>query len=244
MKRRLALISLAVAAVAALSIGLLGVVAAGDDDDNGNFKYEVTITNLTRGQIFSPPVVFTHNSRYGPLFTAGSPASSELAEIAEDAVNQPLVDALEADSNVKDIGTVLGAMGVIKPGETASGVVEASRRFRLISLAGMAVTTNDAFYALNGVSGPRGHRTAVYMSPAWDSGSEANNEDCDFIPGPPCGNPGVRDTDDAEGYVHINAGIHGIADLVPADHDWRNPVARITSTRMNGDHDDEDEDDA
>ena len=49
-----------------------------------------------------------------------------------------------------------------------------------------------------------------------------------FIPGPPCGNAGVRDTGNAEGFVHVHAGVHGIGDLVAADHDWRNPVAKIT----------------
>ncbi len=59
-----------------------------------------------------------------------------------------------------------------------------------------------------------------------------NSEDCIYIPGPPCGNPGVRDTDGAEGFVHVHPGIHGIADLVPAAHDWRNPVALITIERI------------
>ena len=41
-------------------------------------KYEVTITNLTRGQIFSPPIVIAHDSKHS-LFTLGDPASDELA---------------------------------------------------------------------------------------------------------------------------------------------------------------------
>ena len=45
---------------------------------------------------------------------------------------------------------------------------------------------------------------------AYDAGSEYNSEDCAFIPGPPFGNGGVRDTDGAEGYVQILSGIHGI----------------------------------
>ena len=31
-------------------------------------------------------------------------------------------------------------------------------------------------------------------STAWDAGTEFNNELCGFIPGPPCGNPLIRDT--------------------------------------------------
>jgi hypothetical protein len=67
----------------------------------------------------------------------------------------------------------------------------------------------------------------VYLSPAYDAGSETNNEDGNFIPGPPFGNGGVRDTGSAEGYVHIHSGVHGIADLAPEMYDWENPVAKI-----------------
>ena len=76
---------------------------------------------------------------------------------------------------------------------------------------------------------------ASFRSPAYDAGSESNNEDCDFIPGPPCDNPLVRDTANAEGYVHVHAGIHGVGDLVPATHDWRNPVAAISMRALRGD---------
>ena len=100
-----------------------------------------------------------------------------------------------------------------------------------MSLVGMLATTNDAFYALNGVAGPR-QGTVTYYSVAWDAGSEANNEDCRVIPGPPCGKFFVRATDGAEGFVHVHSGIHGVRDLVPANHDWRNPVAKITIRRL------------
>ena len=87
------------------------------------------------------------------------------------------------------------------PGETASAVVEGSAWASQLSVIGMLVTTNDAQ-------------------------SEANTELCDHIPGPPCGNGGVRVPEGAEGYVHIHAGIHGIGDLAPSQFDWRNPRAR------------------
>ena len=162
------------------------------------------------------------------------PATSELAMVAEDAVNGPLMAALSADSNVKDVKETIG--GPIPPGGSASVEVETKGKFRYVSLAGMLVNTNDAFYALNGVRGPN-QGSSMYLSPGYDSGSEANNEDCAFIPGPFCGSPGVRDTAGAEGFVHIHAGVHGIATLVPADHDWRNPVAKVTIRRIGGDDD-------
>ncbi|MCH6583458.1 MAG: hypothetical protein E2O37_00035 [Proteobacteria bacterium] len=73
----------------------------------------------------------------------------------------------------------------------------------------------------------------MVYSPAYDAGSETNDESCANIPGPPdgCTGAGVSPDDDGEGYVHIHAGIHGISDLIAADRDWRNPVARITIRR-------------
>ncbi len=193
--------------------------------------FEVTVTNITRGQVLSPPVVATHSARLEPLFVEGEPASSELAAIAEDAVNDGLIERLDADPAVKSVGVIKTEGGPIPPGKSASIVIEADRMARFVSLVGMLVTTNDAFFALKGVEGPA-YGTETYFSPAYDAGTEENNEKCEFIPGPPCGKAGVRAVEGAEGYVHIHAGIHGEGDLVPAQHDWRNPVAEVTIRRV------------
>ena len=206
-----------------LYAGLFGIAAG----NAAGAEFEVTVTNLTRGQIISPAVVATHTDKLDPLFTLGSPASDELVAVAEDAVNGPLVDALSGDKNVKDVQTTGGP---IMPGESASVVVGTAGKFRNITVVGMLVTTNDAFFALKGVRGPK-RGSDTHFSPAYDAGSEANNESCAFIPGPPCGNPDVH-TEEAEGYVHIHAGIHGIGNLDPAVHDWRNPVAKVTIRRI------------
>ena len=95
----------------------------------------------------------------------------------------------------------------------------------------MLVTTNDAFFAVNGVARPFRRQPGTHYAAAYDAGSEANNESCDFIPGPPCGNGGVRMQTGSEGYVHVHAGVHGIGDLDPAAYDWRNPVARVVIQR-------------
>jgi hypothetical protein len=164
-----------------------------------------------------------------PIFTLGEAASPELAGVAEDADNPPLVAALESDPKVIDVQTL---DGVVQPGETKSVIVEGTRRFDRVSVVGMLVTTNDAFYALSAVPAPLFGEISRY-SPAYDAGSEANSEDCMYIPGPPCGMGGVHDPAEAEGYVYIHPGIHGIGDLDPAEHDWRNPVARISIERVN-----------
>jgi hypothetical protein len=105
----------------------------------------------------------------------------------------------------------------------------------MISLAGMLVSTNDAFVGLDGYTLPFGLFNSLkdtsIDAPAFDAGSEANTESCAHIPGPPCGSPGVRVTDGAEGFVHVHRGIQGVGELDASTKDWRNPVARISIER-------------
>jgi len=54
------------------------------------------------------------------------------------------------------------------------------------------------------------------------------------------GEPNEHPGDEAEGYVHVHAGIYGIAPieaeedprLDPAENNWNNPVAQITIRRV------------
>ena len=93
----------------------------------------------------------------------------------------------------------------------------------------MLIPTNDAFFSANGVEGPKGNKAITVLSPAYDAGTEANDEQCAApTNGGPCGigsSPG-------EGHVHVHAGIHGVGTVSAADHDWRNPVALIVIERV------------
>lgn len=185
--------------------------------------FEVTVTNLTRGQIISDPLVISHNGGF-EIFQLGEPASEGLTMLAEDGIPDGLVSLANASAEVFDVAV---ASGPVMPGASITVEIDTRGQFRHISAAGMLVTTNDAFFAVDGArilsDGER-----VLTAYAYDAGSETNSESCAQIPGPPCGNPLVRNITNPEGYVHIHAGIHGIGDLVPSMHDWRNPVARVT----------------
>ena len=216
-------VSLAIALITVCSI-LVSAVAYAEDETT---RYKVTITNLTRGQILSPPVVISHGSNYH-LFTAGNPATPGLAELAEDADTWPLTDHLKTLPSVFDFNV---ADDVIMPGSSATIKINTKKRFRLISAVAMLVTTNDAFMAAQRVYASQ-WRKVVVDAHAYDAGSEVNSELCASIPGPPCGNGGVRDTEGAEGYVYIHSGIHGIGNLDPAESDWNNPVATVRVQRV------------
>lgn len=206
-------------------------------------EFEVTITNITKGKILSPAVVASHKQGLSPLFVLGEPASIDLAGVAEDADLPPLIQSLQADPKVIEVGTVMGVYGPILPGETASIRVSAGKNYKSnrISIVGMLVTTNDAFYGLNAASAPstsyfrKFGKSEMYLVPAYDSGTEFNSESCEFIPSPPCMQH-KHDPREAEGYVYIHNGIHGVGDLDddgflkldPLIFDWQNPVAKIS----------------
>lgn len=189
--------------------------------------YVVTITNVTRGQIFAPVLVASHEEGV-VLFEEGRPASGELAALAEGGDISELAGLLSAHPKVHEV-TDTG--GVLLPGESASVTVSASGLSGRISLAAMLVSTNDAFMAVTGLKAPVNGEAVSTGATAYDAGSEPNDELCAFIPGPSCGGVGGSPEAGGEGFVHVHAGIHGIGDLDPAEFDWRNPVAKVTVER-------------
>lgn len=218
-----------------IAVGFLivtGLLAARTAAAEDGLHYEVTITNLTRGQQFTPILIASHKEGV-QLFTLGRPASSELATLAEEGNTGPLTSLLRGLPEVRD---VTSSSGLLNPGHSVTVTVEGGAGFDHLSVAAMLIPTNDGFFALNGVAGPRGDQGLTLFSPAYDAGSERDDELCASIPGPffaECGGPGGGGKPGGgEGFVHIHAGIHGIGNLNAAQRDWRNPVAEITIRRI------------
>lgn len=198
------------------------------DGRGDNRMYEVTITNLTRGQTFTPIMVTSHRPGH-PLFTLGEPASDELAAIAEGGAIDPMIEKLMSSGMAHDSQTNGALLG---PGESVSINVKYTERFDHVSVTSMLLPTNDGFFAINGMKGPerRSDMTTAF-SVVYDAGSELNDELCANIPGPLCdGEP--FSAGQGEGFVHVHAGIHGGGSLAPATYDWRNPAAKITIKKM------------
>ena len=195
--------------------------------DDKSTHYRVTITNITRAQIISPPIVISHKQSFH-LFKLGEPAPPGLGALAEDGNTELLEAYLDGLGSVYDYRV---AEGGIMPGKSVTVEIKTRGGFRFLSAAGMLISSNDAFAAMRGVFARSWGKTVVEAR-AYDSGTEANSEDCAFIPGPPCGNGGVRDEAGAEGYVYPHSGIHGIGGLDPELYDWNNPVAMIVIKRL------------
>ena len=211
------------AVLALFSMSAFTSPAMADNSSNDTGYYKITITNLTRGSLFTPALAVSHKKGVS-VFTEGAPASEALAQLAEGGATQPLENALIATGKVHATATL--SVPVLS-GQSVSLNVATKKRANYISMASMILPTNDGFIALNGVKGPGKGKTKVVYIPAYDAGSELNDEFCVNIPGPHCGGDGYS-VNDGEGYVHIHAGIHGGADLNAADYDWRNPVAKVT----------------
>jgi hypothetical protein len=201
--------------------------------------YEVTVTNITRNQRFTPILAATHTDAVR-FFTLGSPASPGLSTLAEEGNVGPLAAALAADPGVADVVSSPApppADNLIAPGESVILTIRGGRGIDRLSLAAMLIPTNDAFFALNGVELPRGNQSGSFFAVAYDAGSERNDELCESIPGPgfsECGGDGggMMPSGGEEGFVHVHQGIHGIGDLLPSARDWRNPVAHVTVQRV------------
>ncbi len=203
--------------------------------------YEISVTNLTNAQPLSPPVVMLHDGDYR-IFTLGQPAGAGLEVLAEGGDAQPLLDeALAADS----VSQAVAFDAPIPPGAQAQVSVTISDNARAdlrVSVATMLVNTNDAFTALNGlpevgVLAPGQMLEA--STPAYDAGTEADDEAPGSIPGPADGGEGFNAArDDDADRVAMHSGVLTAMDALPTSvlteqHRFDNPVARIQVRRVN-----------
>jgi hypothetical protein len=200
------------------------------NSDGGTRTYEVKVTNITKGVIFTPLLAATHTKAVS-FFKLGQPANDALEQLAEGGAIGPLEMWLHHHSD--DVLDTATNGGLLFPGETVTFEIEGNNQFNYFSMAGMLLPTNDSFVAMNSMPLPKksGGRFAL----GFDSGTEDNDENCLNIPGPQCAmiNGFMGDgyvEGGGEGYVFISNGIHGNGDLSDDAYDWRNPVARVTLT--------------
>lgn len=183
------------------------------------------VINQSTQQPFSPFFVMVHNDQIDPLYARGEPASVALATLAEEGDSSELLALYEGAEGVLN---VFQAGILTMPGTSVEIHLTVTDEYPLVTIASMAVNTNDCFVSLNGAALESG---MVLNAPGNDAGSEVNNEDCSCIPGPACagfekqeGNCGA-----GEGFVHVHRGIHGFegSHLLQRELDWRNPMMRV-----------------
>ena len=226
--------------VIALAASLLSGHAATATDFN------VQITNLTNGIFFTPFLVVAHPADTS-LFMAGQPASANLQAMAEGGD----ISGLTAD--VTAVGATIAANpagGLLPPGISANVDMNTDGTSNdALSIVAMLLPTNDGFAGLNAVTIPMMPGTYVFDLPAYDSGTEANDElvtgggapGVAGIPADPGATTGTGGTGaamaDANGNVHIHRNalgdsdaMGGRSDLDSTVHRWLNPVVRVVVT--------------
>jgi hypothetical protein len=190
--------------------------------------YEVTLENLSPAgsQPLSPPVLAVHSPTFR-IFHLGGYASDELAQVAQDAVNGPLVNLLNNSSQVSSV--VVGG-GAIPPGASDTYNISAEGNYMKLSMVTMLVNTNDGFTGTDKLQLPQTGSKTYYLR-TYDAGSEENTELSAHIPGPCCGNPFAGN--DTNEKIKFHPGILGVGDLDPTVYGWDEPVAKLTITRIN-----------
>jgi hypothetical protein len=192
-----------------------------------NAEYEVMLENLTPAgsQPLSPPIFAVHSPAFR-LFHIGGYASDELAQVAQDAFNDPLISFLNNSSRVSE---VVAGSGAIPPGSSGTYNISAQGNFTKLSMVTMLVNTNDAFTGVDKIQLPQ-TGTKTYYLRAYDAGSEENSELAAHIPGPCCGNAFAGNPTNEK--IKFHPGITGTGDLDPLVYGWDEPVAKLTITRI------------
>jgi hypothetical protein len=223
-----------------LVASLIGAQTAGAVDFN------VRIVNLSNGIYFTPFLVAAH-SQGTSLFDVGQPASANLQAMAEGGDISGLV------ADVTAMGATFAenpAGGLLAPASSADVDLNTDGTSNdVLSIVAMLLPTNDAFAGLNAVPIPTTPGTYVFDVPAYDAGTEANDEQitgggapgAPGIPADPGGLGGSNGTGaaaaDANPNVHVHRGslgdldaTGGTSDLDSSVHRWLNPVIRIVVT--------------
>ena len=208
-------------------------------------ELEITITNLTHGNHFTPILAAAHSSEMH-LFQAGETATTALQKMAEGGNINDLAGAVKVAEGV----TVENpAQGLLSPNSKTATFDLNSGENTHLSLVAMMLPTNDAFIGLDAWEIPTVPGTYTLNLNAYDAGTEANDEVINGggaagvpgIPFAPAGNGGTGATgfsDTASNErVHIHPGVvgdtdptGGLSDVDSRIHRWLNPVARVVVT--------------
>ncbi|WP_017446612.1 spondin domain-containing protein [Gayadomonas joobiniege] len=207
-----------------------------DDDEMETLEppvkriYQVSLSNFTQDQPFSPPALFTHAADYS-LWQVAQPASVALEYLAEGGNAMQL-------SELSAIKYKMLKEMPLPPGDTTNWTLELDENTsERISIVTMLVNTNDAF---TGITAKSLQMLAVgdsytVMLHAYDAGTEVNDEI--NIPGPAASGEGfnVSRSGDID-RVAIHPGVLTEYELtgsvLSASHKFDNPVGKIMVKRM------------
>ncbi len=228
----------------ALAAGLTATFGAGMAQAA---TWDVTVTNLTHGNHFTP-LLLTAHAHDAPIFEVGTAASLPMEHMAECGHLAPLLASAEVGA--ADADTIANpAGGLLAPGLNTTAMLVTTETH--LTVVAMVLPTNDAFLGLSQHI-PTEAGTYTYYVNAYDAGTEGNDEvlmtsgacsytDIGMMPGAPGGDAGMNGSgvtsSDTNTTIHVHRGVLGDQDPVAGNsdlnssiHRWQNPVAKITVT--------------
>ncbi len=212
----------------------LVALTACDSDDNDSSTavvsepgtFQVTFTNMTAGQLMTPPVVALHDPSVH-LFQVGAEASDAVRDIAETGNNAALVAFATANPDVVSGAEVIGA-GPFAAGGSVTGSISTAESGQVFSAVNMVICTNDGISGVDSIALPAGNEPVTVMAMAYDAGTRVNQADAlSFFP-PPCAAPtdtgggaGANEApvEDPRAAIAAHAGQGGLAN-VPEGANW------------------------
>ncbi|NQZ91807.1 MAG: hypothetical protein HRT97_05615 [Moritella sp.] len=226
--------------ILAVTFMAAGLSACGDDNNTTGsvtepvLEYQVMVYNDTASQPLSPVLVGLHDSNVS-LWTVGTAATNALELMAESG------DSSELLTLFNDYNVAVSGAGVIGPGDSEQLTISVNQSNAMhLSFSSMLVNTNDAFTGLNAIdiSSLTVGDSMTYSLPAYDAGTEANNESAGTIPGPADGGEGYNVArDDVINKVSRHPGLVTQADdaasVLLSEHRIAGYVGRLVVTRIN-----------
>ena len=216
-------------------------------------QWDITVTNLTHGNHFTPLLLTAHNAG-SHLFQTGEAASDAIRAMAECGDLSVLATTPEGAPDDDTVANPAGGAlaGGMKTSATLT-TIDASTSY--LSIVAMILPTNDAFMGMDAQHIPSEAGTYTYYINGYDAGTEANDEllstdanytctpgEGGFMPGAPgkdadSGGTGVSNAD-TNTLIHVHRGVlgdtgvtgGGASDLDNTVHRWQNPVAKIVVT--------------
>ncbi|CAM9591855.1 unnamed protein product [Ectocarpus sp. 8 AP-2014] len=196
----------------------------------------VRVTNLTFKQDFSAAIIVAHEKGSRPLFSEGAKARNGISMLAEEGLSGNVQNIATRESGFCGFATP-ASNGLIFPGKTWEGKItfDANKcKDPVYSVVAKLDDTNNAFMGIAGSKFPTGSCPSKHFPPAFDAGSETNNEKCTCMPGRACPES-TRDAREihgrnSEGFIHVHRGFQGVEDL-SKDYGWQNPVAVVVVSK-------------
>lgn len=174
----------------AIASAIVVTGCSSNDDDDGDTTpveagtFQITFTNMTTGQLMTPPVVALHDPSVH-LFQVGETASDAVRDIAEMGDNTALVAFAGGNPAVVSGAGVAGA-GPFGPSETVTISLTTELADQVLSAVNMVICTNDGISGVDSMALPADNTPVTVMAMPYDAGTRDNQADAlSYFP-PPC----------------------------------------------------------